>query len=181
MRLDTTKSKEKGLFVSSNPTQCFIFLVHIKMLDCEFFCEVLLDTRALACFIDKDFAIKHSLELIGKAYLAPVEVIDGWPLASGNMMEETQPLEVMLGDLVSHVVFNIIQYLANPMVRGLPWFELHNLDVDWNLQRISSKHKMKINIQPLIHGTKAFARVAKKNVAFAIYVILMGTSIENGI
>jgi hypothetical protein len=26
------------------------------------------------------------------------------------VMEETQPLEVMLGDQVSHIVFNIIQY-----------------------------------------------------------------------
>jgi hypothetical protein len=89
--------------------------------------------------MDKDFVLKHSLELIGKAHPAPVEVIDGRPLASGNMMEETQPLEVMLGDQVSHVVFNIIQCPANPVVLGLPWFELHNPDVDWSLRRISSK------------------------------------------
>jgi hypothetical protein len=52
---------------------------------------------------------------------------------------KTQPLEVMLGDQVSHVVFNTIECPANPMVLGLPWFELHNPDVDWSLQRISSK------------------------------------------
>jgi hypothetical protein len=34
-------------------------------------------------------------------------------------MEETQPLEVMLGNQVSHVVFNIIQCRANPVVLGL--------------------------------------------------------------
>jgi hypothetical protein len=82
MRLDATKSKEKDLFVSSDPTPCFIFLVHIKMLDCEFFSEALLDTGASICFMDKDFAMKHSLELIRKAHLAPVEVIHGWPLLS---------------------------------------------------------------------------------------------------
>jgi hypothetical protein len=60
--------------------------------------------------MDKDFALKHSLGLVGKAHPTPVEVIDGWPLGSGNVMEETQPLEVMLGDQVSHIVFNIIQY-----------------------------------------------------------------------
>jgi hypothetical protein len=54
--------------------------------------------------------------------------------------EETQSLEVMLGDQVFDVVFNITQCLANPMVLGLPWFELHKTDVDWNLRRISSKH-----------------------------------------
>jgi hypothetical protein len=34
--------------------------------------------------------MKHSLELIGKAHPAPVEVIEGWPLALGNVMKETQ-------------------------------------------------------------------------------------------
>jgi hypothetical protein len=48
-------------------------------------------------------------------------------------------LEVILEDQVSHVVFNIIQCPANPVVLGLPWFELHNPDVDWSLRRISSK------------------------------------------
>jgi hypothetical protein len=112
-------------------------------LNCEFSSEALLDTGAFACFMDKDFVMKHSLELIGKVHPAPVEVIDGWPLASGNVMEETQPLEVMLGDLVFHVVFNIIHCPANPVVLGLPWFELHNSNINWNLRRISSKNKKK--------------------------------------
>jgi hypothetical protein len=90
-------------------------------------------------FLDKDFAMKHGLELIKEARSTSMEVIDGWLLTSGNVMEETQSLEVILGDQVSHIVFNIIQCPANPVVLGLPWFELHNLDVDWNLWRISSK------------------------------------------
>jgi hypothetical protein len=125
MRLDITKSKEKGFFVSSDPMPCFTFLVHIKTLDCEFSSEALLDTGASVCFTDKDFALKHSLELIGKAHPPLMEVINGRPLASGNVMEEIQPLEVMLGNQVSHVVFNIIQCPTNPVVLGLPWFELH--------------------------------------------------------
>jgi hypothetical protein len=143
MRLGTIKSKEKGLFVSSDPTPCFIFLVYIKTLDCEFSSEALLDIGISTCFIYKDFALKHNLELIRKAHPASVEVIDGRLLTSGNLMEETQPLEVMLGDQVSHVVFNIIQFPANPVVLGLLWFELHYPDVDWNLRRISSKSKKK--------------------------------------
>jgi hypothetical protein len=119
MKQDAIKSKEKGLFVSSDPTPCFTFHVHIKMLDCKFFNEALLDIGASPCFMDKDFAMKHSLELIGKAHLAPVELIDGWPLASENVIEETQPLEVMLEDQESHVVFNIIQCPANLVVFGL--------------------------------------------------------------
>ena len=139
MRLDATKSKEKGLFVSLDPTPCFTFPGHIKVLDYEFSSKTLLDIGASACFIDKDFALKLSLELIGKAHHVPMEVIDGRLLALENMMEETQPLEVMLRDQVSHVVLNIIQCPTNLEILGLPWFELNKLDVDWNLQRISSK------------------------------------------
>jgi hypothetical protein len=133
MKLDATKCKEKGLFVSSDPMPHFTFHVHIKTLNCEFSNKALLDTGTSTCFMDKDFALKHSLELIGKAHHAPVEVIDSWPLASGNVMEETQPLEVMLGNQISYVVFNIIRCPTNPVVLGLLWFELHNPNVDWNL------------------------------------------------
>jgi hypothetical protein len=88
MRLDAIKSKEKGLFVSSDPTPCFTLPIQIKTLDCEFPSEALLDIGASRCFVDKDFAMKHSLELIGKAHPTPVEVIDGRPLTSGNVKEE---------------------------------------------------------------------------------------------
>jgi hypothetical protein len=104
--------------------------MYISKHEREFSTEAILDTRASVCFMDKDFALKHSLELIGKAHSVPVEVIDGWPLASGNVMEKTELLGVMIGDQVSHVVFNIIQCLADPVVLGFPWFELHNPDVD---------------------------------------------------
>jgi hypothetical protein len=77
MKVDATKSKEKSLFVSSDPTPCFTFPVHIKRLDCEFSIEAVLDTGTSACFVDKDFAMKHSLELIRKAHPIFVEVIDG--------------------------------------------------------------------------------------------------------
>jgi hypothetical protein len=91
--------------------------------------------------MDEDFVMKHSLELIRKTHPIPVKVINRPLVASENVMEEIQPLEVMLGDQVSHVIFNIIQCLANPVILGLPWFELHNSNIDWNLQRISSKYK----------------------------------------
>jgi hypothetical protein len=79
------------------------------------------------------------LELVEKAHLAPVEVIDGRFFALGNVMEETQSLEVMLWNQISHVVFNIIQCYRNPVVLGLSLFELYYSNVDWNLLRISSK------------------------------------------
>jgi hypothetical protein len=91
-----------------------------QTLDCELSSEALLDIGASACFMDKDYAMKHSLELIRKAYSVPMEVIDGQPLALGNVMEETQPLEVILRNQIFHVTFNIIQCCANAAILGLP-------------------------------------------------------------
>ena len=108
------------------------------------FSEALLDTGASACFMNKNFVLNYSLDLIGKAHPAYVEVIDRRFLALGNMMEKLQPLEVNVENLMSHVVFNIIQCPTNSMVFGLPWFELHNPGIDWNLRKISSKYKKKI-------------------------------------
>ncbi len=65
-----------------------------------------------------------------KKYPATVEVIDRRFLVSGNTVEENQPLEVVLGDQVSTIVFNIIQCGTNPIVLDLPWFELHNPNID---------------------------------------------------
>ena len=66
MRLDATKSKEKDFFVSSDLMLCFTFHVHIKTFDFEFSSEALSNTRAFVCFMDNDFVMKHSLELIEK-------------------------------------------------------------------------------------------------------------------
>jgi hypothetical protein len=50
MKIDATKSKARSLFVSLDLMPCFISHVHIKMLDCEFSSEALLDIRVFACF-----------------------------------------------------------------------------------------------------------------------------------
>jgi hypothetical protein len=68
--------------------------------------------------MDKDFTMKHSLELMEKAHPTRVEVIDGWLLPLRNVMEEIHSLEVMLGDQVSHVVF---QYHSMPCKYNGNW------------------------------------------------------------
>ena len=75
--------------------------------------KAFLDIKASSCSIDRNFATKHDIVLIRiniikKANPALVEVIDGRPLALGNVVEEMEPLEVILRNHISHVVFNII-------------------------------------------------------------------------
>ena len=172
MRLNASKSQipMKGLFLPPNPTPSFTPFVHIKLLNCDIVVEALLDTKASFCVVDKDFAMKHNIVLVRKVHPALVEVIDGRPLALGNVIEETEPSEVILKNHISHIVFNIIQCLSNPIVLGLPWFELHNPSIDWPFQKISlkTKQKAKKSLRPLFFGAKAFMCAAKKNEIFAI-------------
>jgi hypothetical protein len=57
-------------------------------------------------------------------------VIDGHPIASGKIFEESEPIHILLGDLGCVVSFNIICNPEHPIVLGLPWFELHNPRID---------------------------------------------------
>ena len=59
-----------------------------------------------------------------------MEAIEGRLLALWNVTEEIELLEVALEDQMSCIAYNIIQYLANPMVLNLPLFEPHNYEID---------------------------------------------------
>ena len=59
--------------------------------------------------MDKDFASRHHIVLVKKKNHALVEVIENRPLPSGNVTEETKPLEMALGDQVLQIVFNMIK------------------------------------------------------------------------
>ena len=91
----------------------------------------LLDSRANSCFMDKNFAQAHKISLRKLPCPASVVVIDGRPIASGNIVEESEPISVVLNNLACVVSFNIISSLEHPIVLGLPWFKLHNPDIDW--------------------------------------------------
>lgn len=97
------------------------------------------------------------MTLIKKAFRAPVEVIDGCPLALKIIIEENQPLKVILKGQVSNIVLNVIQSLSNLVIFRFLWFQL-----------------------PFIFlGARAFMQAAKKNIAFAIYATSLSTSIKD--
>ena len=110
MQLDASKFQilMKDFFLPPDSKPLFISFAHIKVLDCDIVVEALLNSETFVCFINKNFATKHNIVLVKKGHLAPIKVIDGRPLALGNVVEETKPLEIILGNHISHVVFNII-------------------------------------------------------------------------
>ena len=92
----------------------------------------LLDSGANSCFMDRNFAQSNQISLRKLLCLASVVVIDGRPIASENIIEESEPINIVLDSLACVVSFNIISIPEHPIVLGLPWFELHNPDIDCN-------------------------------------------------
>ena len=88
MQLDTTISSSKlGLYVLPNHESCYLVAIQIKLQYIEI---SLLDMRALACFIDKNFAKQLNPKLMKKPFPTPIEAIDRWFLASKKFIEQTQ-------------------------------------------------------------------------------------------
>ena len=96
----------------------------------------LLDSGANSCFMDRNFAQAHQISLSKLPCPASVVVIDGRPIASGNIIEESEPVNIVLHNLTCVVSFNIISIPEHPIVLGLLWFELHNPDIDWRTREI---------------------------------------------
>ena len=127
--------------------------------------------------MDEEFVHQRKIEVIRKKIPTSVEIIDGRLLASGDVVYETQPLEVILDERISSIVFNIIKSPISPIILGLPWFELHNPDIDWRTRRISSRSrqpKKKTTLRPLFVRAKAFMCAMKQSAPSVIYAIPAG-------
>jgi hypothetical protein len=92
--------------------------------------------------MDHDFVVRHNIKL--HKLLSPVSigVIDGRPIISGNITEESEPIRVVLGDLASVISFNIISSSEHSLVLSLPWFELLNPNIDWRKRTIEESSKV---------------------------------------
>ena len=49
----------------------------------------------------------------------------------GDIVEDSGPIHVVLGNLANVISFNIICSLEHALILVLPWFELHNPIIDW--------------------------------------------------
>ena len=61
----------------------------------------LLDSEANSRFMDKEFAQAHQISLRKLPCPTSIVVIDGRPIASGNIIEKLEPLSVALNKLLS--------------------------------------------------------------------------------
>ena len=80
----------------------------------------LLDTCVNACFMDRDFALTHKKTLEKFYYPASVIVIDGQPIASSNIVEESESIRVVLNKLACVISFNINSSIEHLIVLSFP-------------------------------------------------------------
>ena len=78
----------------------------------------LLDSGANSCFMDRKLAQAHKISLRKLPCPASVVVIVGHPIASGNIIEESESVNIVLDNLACVVSFNIISIPEHSIVLG---------------------------------------------------------------
>ena len=86
---------------------------------CHSVYDTLLDSGGNSCFMDRNFAQAHQISLRKLPCPVFVVVIDGRPIASGNIIDESELVNIVLDNLAC-VSFNIISIPEHPIVLGLP-------------------------------------------------------------
>lgn len=176
MRLDISTSKiNPGPFLSAQPSDCFMLPLHLGIQELQ--ADALLDSGASACFIDEEFTKLHNIPLVKKPKPVHVEVIDGRPLSSGNVIHETKPLKVRLENHESNIVFNVIKTPSCPVILGLSWLARYNPLIDWKLRKVTfPTNSLKVEFaktmsrnKPLFIGARAFMKEAKHNTPLVIF------------
>ena len=180
MQLESNeKTTKSGPILSANHASCFI--VPIWLESNKLATEALIDSRALACFIDKSFAKQNKIILVQKSKAVPVEAIDGHLLSSRDIIEETTLLATFIENHTSHISYNIIHSPSTPVILSLSWLEHFNPNIDSSncniifpatspLQSLRYKPpKEKKFKKPLFIGARAFIRATKGESTFVIY------------
>ena len=98
----------------------------------------MVDSGADSNFLDEAFASKHQFPRVKKSTPIDIFGIDGCPLSSKKIFEETHlTLSCQTPDSIYHTeptcLFEIIQSPNHDVILGLPWLRLHQPQTDWSV------------------------------------------------
>ena len=88
-----------GSISSKHVSRVFSSQVQVRTPSSQLHVPTLLDIGANSCFLHRGFARKHQIALHKLPCPVFVLVIDGRPIASGKIFEESEPIHILLGDL----------------------------------------------------------------------------------
>ena len=92
--------------------------------------DLLVDSGATDCFIDRKMAFRLGLPLFAHAQPIPVALADGRTPVSGSITHWTA-MDIRTRNLRTTAVFHIIDCPKNPFILGYDWLERINPDIDW--------------------------------------------------
>ena len=85
---------------------------------CRAIASALLDSGSNSCFIHREFAVTQNILLKNLPHPTSVTVIDGRPIASGDIIQETEPVRIVLGDLACVICFIVIHSPEQAIIVG---------------------------------------------------------------
>ncbi|KAI4900897.1 hypothetical protein NFI96_007222 [Prochilodus magdalenae] len=89
------------------------------------------DSGASGNFIDAALAHKLGLPLVPLDRPMPVSAIDGQSLEPGMVSQQTQPINLQIGQHSEQVSLLLISAPELQLVLGFPWLQRHNPRIDW--------------------------------------------------
>ena len=109
-----------GSILSNQVSRVFMAQVQLSTSICHRdIVSALLDSGANSCFMDREFAVTQNILLKNLPHPTSVTVIDGRPIASRDIIQETEPVRIVLGDLACVIRFNVIHSPEHPIILGL--------------------------------------------------------------
>ncbi|KAH7281930.1 hypothetical protein KP509_35G004000 [Ceratopteris richardii] len=130
MQIDLDHDIRKGLIIPATPIETCLAPIKLIMPKKTLSLTALVDSGASSCFIDEGLVKRHGIPVLQKNKPVVAKVVDGRPLASGNITMETTALRVHLGDHESHICFNVISSPVHLVIIGIPWLKKHNPDIN---------------------------------------------------
>ena len=82
--------------------------------------QAMIDSGATSSFIDTNFIKEHNLPLERKSSPIPLYVIDGRPVASGEITHNTIPLTLSITNHSEKLSFDVTQLGTYPIILGIP-------------------------------------------------------------
>ncbi|XP_069610855.1 zinc finger protein 729-like [Ranitomeya imitator] len=99
--------------------------------------SAMIDSGAGGNFMDIAFAKEHGIKIQQRASPITMETVDGSPLISGPVDQETVPLEILLEpNHQEQLSFLLISSPHFPVILGIPWLRSQNTIINWETKEI---------------------------------------------
>ena len=103
--------------------------------------SAMVDSGATGNFVDTGLLDRLGIPRIKKDLPEPVQAVDGKPLTSGPITENTVPVLMNINlNSMEHreeIRFNVIDAPQYGFILGLPWLTLHNPTINWETKELS--------------------------------------------